>query len=368
MLKVNGVSLVDGSGKRFIVAGINVEAYRDLGCSYATDNIYAVRTFWAKRLKELGVNAVRLNYNYTNMTSARLSKFLDMAQEFTINGLYVMPSDHQLTGKSVSQLGTASHPIFKQIIDGFRTRKIDEWLVMNPWNEPGPDDSNKQWVDAQKTTLQFLRKSCNFTGVVVLDGLGWSTMLDAPNFKTVMNYDATLTPDKLPNVVFSHHLYPNIPDLPSKIWAAAADVPLLIGELGQINPGSSPIDLNYVKTVIGGALNKGIPKGHNGLFAWLLAWCDENSMLQENWNDANGQPRNVGYDTKSTFNGYGNTWIKEYYAKLPSSTPTPDPDPDPTPDPDPDPTPDPEPTPGKGWKITGTWAGQPVNLTITPNE
>lgn len=358
MLKVNGVSLaevVGNTGKRFVASGLNVEMFRDLGCAYASDNIYAVRTAIAKKIKGYGVNIVRLNYTYKNLTAARLTKFLDMAQEFAINGIYVMISDHQLTGKSVSQLGTASHPMFKNIIEGFRARNIYDWLVVNPWNEPGPDETLKQWTDAQKVTMQFLRGQCAYQGVIVLDGLGWATSLDVANFKTLMTFDATLTTDKQPNLMLSHHLYPNIPDLPAKIWAAANQIPLTIGELGRINPGASGLDEGYVKTVIADALKTGIPKGHNGLFAWMYAWCDENGMLTENWNDANGQPRNVGYDDKSALNSYGELWRQNYFTKA-VTTPTPDPDPDP------------DPTPSKGWKVTGTWAGQPVNLTITPAE
>lgn len=353
MLRVNGVSLQEydaTTGRRFVISGANVELYRDMGCSYVTDGQLAIKAAWAAKIKALGVNAIRLNYTYTNLTGDRVAKFLDFAQEFAKIGVYVMISDHQMTGKSVS-LRAKSYPMFKQLIEGFRARGIEDWLIVNPFNEPGPDDSLANWTLAQKDIITNIRSTCGFKGVIVLDGGGWSTQLNVSNFKTVMAFDATLTPDAKPNVILSNHLYPNISGLDAKIWAAANQIPLLMGELGQENPGASSLDPQYVKNVIAGALKTGIPAGHNGLFAWIIGWCDTNKMI-EDWTDPA-----VAYTKDSPLNAYGKLWVDNYFSKVVT---TPIPDPDPVPDPTP------TPTPTGSYKVTGTIGGQQVDLTVTP--
>lgn len=322
-LKVQGVTLVDTAGSRFIVSGVNMEMYRDYanGCDWVTDGQYAVRGVMADRIKALGVNAVRLNYAYRFLAQGtNLAKFLDMAEELTKRGMYVMPTDHTYTGDTLVN-ASAAYPMMLKIIDGMRLRGLESYLIMNPYNEPGPDVSASQWVAAQKNVLINIRTAGNFKGVVVLDGTGWSTLLDVNVFKEVMVFDATLN-GGTPNVAFSNHLYPNIRDLPAKIWSAAKDVPLVIGELGQENPGASPLDPAYVRNVISGALSTGIPAGHNGLFAWIWAWCDINGMLDD-WTNPS-----VPYSAASPLTSHGTLWRDNYYSKLPgSSIPTPLPPP-----------------------------------------
>jgi len=355
MLRVNGVSLQEydaTTGRRLVISGINVEAYRDMGCSWVTDGQLAIQADWAAKIKALGVNTIRLNYTYTNLTGDRVAKFLNFAQEFTKLGLYVMISDHQMTGKSVS-LRAKSYPMFKQLIEGFRARGIEQWLIVNPFNEPGPDDSLANWTLAQKDIITTLRSTCGFKGVIVLDGGGWATQINIANFKTVMNFDATLTADAKPNVVLSCHLYPNIQGLDAKIWAASPQIPMVMGELGAENPGSSSFDLNYVTNVLKGALTTGLPAGFNGVFPWLAGWCDTNKIIID-WTD----PAKA-YTKDSPLSDYGKVVKVNYWDKL-AGTPTPDPDPTP------DPTPTPTPTPTGSYKVTGTIGGQPVDLTVTP--
>lgn len=318
-LHVDGVTLRDVSGGRFIAAGLNIETYRDYdnGCGYVTDGLYAIRATMADRIKALGVNIVRLNYANRFLTTANLGRFIEIAVEFASRGIYVMPSDHTYTGQLLSN-SSAAYPTMKKIIDAMPAQYRD-YLVMNPFNEPGPDVARGDWINAQKNVLTYLRNTAKFDGVVVLDGSGWSTMLDVSAFQQVQGIDAGLRADGKPNVVFSNHLYPNIKDLPPKIWDAANKVPLLIGELGQINPDVSPLDPQYVKNIISTELNAGFANGHNGLFAWIWAWCDGNAMLDDDWTSANGQPSNVPYTVNSPLTSHGTLWRDNYYSKLPNS-------------------------------------------------
>lgn len=316
-LHVSGVLLKDTSDDRFVIRGANLEMYRDYfgGCGWASDGFYDERVVMIDKIVALGINFVRLNYTGTTLAGGgRLTKFLDVAEELASRGIYVMPSDHQFTGGSLST-ASSSYAMMGSIIDGFVARGIIDYLVMNPWNEPGPGMTAATWKTAQQGVLSYLRTTKNFHGVVVLDGSSWATMLDTFTFGQVMTYDGTLN-SGTPNVMFSHHLYPNITGLPASIWAAADEVPLLIGELGQENPGASSLDPSYVTSVITGFLGTGRPAGHNGLIAWILNWCDTNKMW-EDWTNPS-----VAYSVSTPLNTYGQLWRDEYYSVLTLLYPT----------------------------------------------
>lgn len=329
-LRVNGVEVERANGDRFIFAGANVEMYRDyrLGkgmgaaCNYASDGFYSVRVEMADRLASLGVNAIRLNYKYSNLDATNLAKFLDVAQAFIARGLYVMPSDHSYTGGALTS-ASASYPMMKAILDGLRARAVNmDFVIMNPWNEPGPDITAAAWVLAQQKVIDYLRNTAQFDGLIVLDGTGWATMLDAARFKGLIEFDAQKRTDAARAVdpgagvqpgklVFSHHLYPNIgfEGLPTSIGRAAGDVPLVVGELGQYN--ETPDTPTYVTRVIGAALNEWIPAGHNGLFSWIVNWCDSNKQLFD-WTKNPGVP----YSPDESFTTYGLLWNREYFGKF----------------------------------------------------
>lgn len=335
-LRVDGVRVERANGDRFVFSGANVEMYRDyrLGqgpgaaCNYASDGFYTVRVEMAARLKALGVNSIRLNYKYTNLDQTNLAKFLDVAQAFIEAGLYVMPSDHSYTGAGLGS-ASQSYPMMRNIIQGIRDRGLDtDYLIMNPFNEPGPDITPADWVLAQQKVINYLRRDSAFDGLIVLDGTGWATMLDVARFNGLIKYDADLrtailgetAPGKL---VFSHHLYPNIgfSGLPTNIGNNSAAVPLTVGELGQYN--ETPLSPGYVKQVIAAALTQWIPAGHNGLWAWIVNWCDDNKQLND-WKVNPGVP----YSPNEAFTSYGAIWNTDYYAKFigssgPPTTPRP---------------------------------------------
>lgn len=314
-LHVEGVTLVRPDGSRFITSGINVEAFRDYanGCGWVTDGMYTVRKDMADTLKMWGINLVRLNYSYRFLQQGtNLSKYLDMAQELASRGIYVMPSDHTYTGGIPPTATTnATYTMMKQIVDGVNTRGFGEMLVMNPWNELSPDMSVSAWTNLQGVALGYLRNTVGFQGVVVLDGTGWATMLNVNAFKAVMTLDSAVH-GGTPNVVFSNHLYPNIRDLPAQIWDAANQVPLIIGEIGIENPGASPYDPAYVRSVISGYLNAGMANGHNGLLSWIFGWCDSSKLIQD-WTDPS-----LPYKAPFVLTEHGKIWKDNYYSKLPS--------------------------------------------------
>lgn len=392
-LHVDGVLLKDATGERFIISGTNVEAYRDYanGCGWVTDGMYTVRNQMADTLKSWGVNMVRLNYSYRFLQQgSNLSKYLDFAQSLAERGIYVMPADHTFTGQFLTNSG-ASHPTMKAIVDGMRARGIEAYLVGLGLNEPGPiaDEEPQRsnelagWKRAYENLITYLRTTAAFDGVIVVDGTGWSTLLDISAFQSLMAFDANLR-GGTPNLLFSHHIYPNIRQLPAQIWAASNKVPLIMGEAGIENPGASAYDPAFLRSVISGYLNTGMNNGHNGLMSWQFAWCDSNKLVRD-WVDPA-----VPYKAPFVLTEHGNLWLNDYHKKLPTTNPPPPPatiivqQPTGTPSRTPSRTalptntprpptatrtvtpPSPTVTPtAEVWTVIGTIGDMPINITIT---
>lgn len=301
-------TLVLPDGKRFIVEGVNIEFFRDYanGCGYVTDNGYTARVAMVNAMKNLGINAVRVNYSKQFINSSSLSKMLEVMKLFADNKIFVMPSDHTFTGQSLGNRSSV-YSTFKSIIDGARAQGFEQWLIMNPYNEPGPSNDWGTWVSANNDTLSNLRNSMGFKGLVVLDTRSWAADFDVNSMQQVKNYDAQLLGGAA-NVAFSNHWYPNIPySSISNSINSSGSVPVLIGEIGRINPGSSGIDENYVRTAMNDLVNGGLNKGHNGVFAWIWNWCDENTMT-------------TAWDNYTDLNSYGKIFDDLFYKKVVGNT------------------------------------------------
>jgi len=319
-LSMQGVTLVNSDGKRFIVKGVNLEFYRDRGCSYVTAGQYPARFDTAKKFKDLGINAVRMNYK-TNWLSEgdNLEKFLDIMDVFAQHGIYSMPSDHTYTGKSLAG-SENSYEMFERIIRGMRSRNIESYLIMNPFNEPYNSANWPEWKSENKKVLTYLRTTANYRGVVVLDNPSWSGAFnnDYSSYRELQRHDTFLLNGQ-PNLIFSNHWYPNISiSSPRNQSARSGDIPTLIGELGQINPGSSGLNPQYVRDVLDDVVLNGIPRGHNGVFSWIWNWCDANTMTTS-WNDY------------VNLNQHGQLHMDHYHSKVSSLTTTPVAKPTPSP-------------------------------------
>jgi hypothetical protein len=319
-LHINNNKFVYSDGTRFIVKGVNIEAYRDYGgCGYITDDGYPQRDAMATALKAYGVNAVRLNYN-TNFLSANLSKYLDFMQAFTNKGIFVMPSDFATDNNLTTR--AKYYPMMKQIINGARARGIDSYLIMNPFNEPA-NLTWTDWVTYNKDILNVLRSpdtAANYTGfkgIIMLDTPNWAGETDLSTGMTryadIVNYDKTLLGGTA-NVGFSNHYYPNLTYGDGHLDAAikaSSTYALIVGELGRINPGVyDTINNKYVTDSLDLMISQGIPNGHNGVFGWIWVWCDDNNMTTSETN----------YTTAGV---YGQLYINSYWSKLPDNNTTP---------------------------------------------
>ncbi len=312
-LTINNTTLTSTNGQKFIIKGVNMEYYRDNGCSYVTEYATKQASQIVEKYKSLGINAVRLNYKSSWLSQgSNLSAFLTMMQSLANNGIYVMPSDHSFTGKVLTGFETTSYPMFKAIVEGARSRGFEDYVIMNPYNEPygGQTESTwANWIKTNQATLDYLRKTLGFNGIIVLDTKDWAGQFDKASLQTVMAYDANLLGGKKA-VVFANHWYPNH-DYSTRVkptFDAANQIPLLIGEVGQINPGVTKVDEGYIKNVFANLISSGINNGHNGAFPWMWAWCDENNMTKD-------------WDDEVNLSTYGQLIVDNYYSKVQSSSP-----------------------------------------------
>lgn len=316
-LKVSGTSLQLPNGNRFIAEGVNLEFYRDSGCSAITSGQWAKRNEIVSTMKSMGINAVRFNYKagWLSQSSTNFTQFMDFMELFARNGIYVMPSDHSFTGKVLSGYQTTSYPLFQKMVVEARNRGFEQMLILNPYNEPYGSQSStdgntwEHWRDQNKNTLNYIRKTLNFTGVVVLDTRSWASGTSASHMSEVRSYDATLL-GSTANIVFSNHWYPNH-DFTSRVkptFDNSGSMPVLIGELGQINPGTTGVVSTYHTNVLSSLVSSGLPKGHNGVFAWMWNWCDQNNMTNSDY---------------TTLNTYGKSYVTSFYSKVNGGSGTP---------------------------------------------
>lgn len=371
-LRTQGNQLLTPDGKRFVIKGANVEAYRDYagGCGDYTDRLFPNPKGdtpqlgpMITKMKSLGVNAIRLNYAfsflYGSANASNLANYETIMSTLAANGIYVMPSDHSQTANPLTY-ASFTYPMLKTLITYAQSHGIEKYLIINPYNEPANFDDPKAvdsiwspWALRNMEILRELRTPDSATGYAGYKGL---IFLDTPEwagennpffsggnvdfYRMITSYDAELL-GGTPNVGFSNHWYPKsdaaglaekYAQVNETFNTIAKKYPLIIGELGQYNENTP--NPTFVADVLKSAVQTGIPNGHNGVFPWIWAWCDSNKMTDP-YND---------YTKMTTF---GQIFVDNYYTQvtavqnplptiapqplLPTSTPMPKPSPTPTP-------------------------------------
>ena len=247
---LNG-KLYDANGIEFRMRGVN-------------------RTHWdspsAAGIVKSGANAVRWAIDFSRSAATNVS----LLQSQSINDGNV-PIPGNWTGTCDKSPSTLSAAVSTWVSQAAQWTSIDRYVIINVLNEWGPSNSTV-WRDSYISAIGQLR-SAGYLGTILVDSGGCGQ-----DINDLLNYStAVFNSDPQKNVMFSLHIYGNIPtssvagDL-QKLAAlsSTAGMAFLVGEFGPgRNIGASPT-LTAPLDVIAAAEANGI-----GWLAW--AW-DDNSL------------------------------------------------------------------------------------------
>ena len=303
-LTVSGNHVMLG-GSRFIFKGVNIESYRDAGNQGLMNTEYNEFSQIVTKFTSIGVNAVRMMYNPTGYIHSgnNFANYCSMMQRLAAANIYFLPCDWSYTGVAISGYTTTSFPTFQQIINYCKTNGIVDHLIMNPYNEPWgnvtPNES--QWIAANNATLDYLRTTCGFTGLVVLDTTSWASTDVTTSLDACLSHDAGLLGGTA-NLCFSNHWYYNqgTGNYTRMLGTTCKTYPFLVGEAGPAYPGRSTTDEAWFTTLMDYIVSTGNPNGNNGFFPWIWWWTDYNQMTNDGL----------------TLNAVGNDVVSHYYSKV----------------------------------------------------
>jgi Cellulase (glycosyl hydrolase family 5) len=302
--RVSGNTILDPSGRPFIVKGANALAGHFLGPDaggYSTDN-YTNAQRDLDNLKAAGVNTVRVLTSYSSYTSGPLSE-----------GDYLAHLDNVVSWITqrgmVAEIGQGWAGAQANVVTMstmLATRyKSNPQVWLNPDNEPNCNsgDTSKcydwgYWQLTQTQNVQAIRNA-GFTNPIVIDGTGWSW--DLSQIGSYPLGDA--------NIIYAAHLYGG----GASTWNAyrgawtdyawgnlATTYPIFLEELGYDSGGTlSPVAwcASFLDSY---AVNWVLNRQGSGVMAWTDGWY-ANSMT----NRADG-----------SWTSWGQIMIDHYYTKF----------------------------------------------------
>jgi len=338
VLRVDGNVIRRADGSRFIVKGANIfglphytspgSATVDQALLNETEQTYKLRHAIAAQMRSLGLNTIRLQVGseaYKSelyMSRAEyVQRVYDIVEAFKAEGIYTIVGDHDYTGDTAKFTANYrnSFELFQAIIAKVGAR--EPYLIFNPFNEPSNDTNWAAWRTPNRETLQWLRGTAGFQGIVLLDTASWSWEFSPAEAQAMIDFDRTLHPDGQPNVVFSNHRYPG----DNTSWTGSertsyiesvlqyADrYPLLSGEHGwslngrgwddsQPDGGAGWQRGQWLSELLDYLSSTAVPAGHNGVVAWVWHW-DFNSLTSQD---------------RLTLNQHGEIFFKHYFSKVP---------------------------------------------------
>jgi len=323
-LHVDGNVIRRADGSRFIVKGANIfglphydspgSATVDQALLNETEQTYKLRHEIAAKMRSLGLNTIRLQVGsaaYKSQLYMSKDEYVqrvdDIVEAFKAEGIYTVIGDHDYTGDTAKFTAgyRSSFELFQAIIDKVGVR--EPYLIFNPFNEPSSDSNWAAWREPNRDTLQWLRQTAGFQGVVLLDMASWSWEFSPTEAQGMIDLDRTLRADGKPNVVFSNHRYPG----DNTTWTGseretyirtvlqyAERYPMLSGEHGwslngrgwddsQPDGGDGWQRGQWLSQLLDYLSSTAVPHGYNGVIAWVWHW-DYNSLTVEdrlNWNE-----------------------------------------------------------------------------------
>lgn len=230
-LRVSGTAIVESTGDRFVMRGVNhPHAW------------YPGQTRAFADIKALGANSVRVVLSggrWTTSTAADVANVIALCKR---NRLICVLENHDTTGYGEQQgartLGQAADYwlTLKNVLAG-----QENHVVINIGNEPyGNAAVTPDWTSATRGAIGRLR-AAGFEHLIMVDAPNWgqdwqSTMLD--NARTVFNSDPAR------NTVFSIHMYGvfNSADRVNGYFDEfnRIGLPLVVGEFGHDHSDGNP--------------------------------------------------------------------------------------------------------------------------------
>jgi mannan endo-1,4-beta-mannosidase len=267
-------SLIDPSGKPFVIRGINVPfAYYFDQSFTAIDNVKAtgfnsIRVVWcADNYQDNGGRCQPKDFRTAADLDRVLTKITDM-QLVTVFNL------QNATGQnSTDALDAMTTYLLKDDIKAV-LMKHKENVIVNIANEwMGAWDKNRTWVDGYRSAIEKLRKA-GFPHVLVVDARGYGQ-----DFSSIEEHATELmTLDK--NLLFSSHMYAvyNTDQIVQEKLQVIRDrkIPFMIGEFGCTHYDDSS---GQNKTVACDAILKETAKSTDPI--GTMAWSYTGNRSQE---------------------------------------------------------------------------------------
>jgi len=163
----------------------------------------------------------------------------------------------------------------------------DPDVMYEPDNEPH-GVTVAQWTDVMSATLREWRTKIGYKGVLVIDTPGYSWTFPPAAAAALEKLDGRLLGGR-PELVFANHRYPNgakcFCGAEAEAWQEAVGrwiwkFPILGGEYGSYTVGF-PANRAWLGE-IAAYLRRQVPKGLNGMIAFVWSWVDPNSLTHRN--------------------------------------------------------------------------------------
>lgn len=231
-IRISNGRLVEGNGQELILRGVNHMHtwYKSQASSYAA-------------IKAAGANAVRVVVSGGRWqpaeTAQDITNIINLCKQ---NRLICILENHDTTG--FGEDGAAYS--LDRVVDYWISVQSaligqEDYVILNPGNEPIGNNNPAQWTQATINAIQRLRAA----------GFQHTLMIDAPNWgqdwQFVMrdNAEAVYAADPTGNTIFSIHMYGVFPT--ANVITAYVDsfvnrgLPIAIGEFGWVDSDEDAI-------------------------------------------------------------------------------------------------------------------------------
>lgn len=313
-LVVRGNLLFDGS-KRWIASGANdyVLPFYDDGPGKPDADLAAFTTADFKNRAQIfhamrrdGINVVRVPVGLSGFRG----RLYGLSRQSYVHRLQLVATAARRAGLRVlvcwfdsAGMGSAlprdyrqDFPFMRSVVQALRR---DPWVFYEPDNEPN-GIATAAWRRVMSATVREWRGVLGYRGPLVLDTPGYSWTFPRRAVSSLQHLDASLLggPSQL---VFANHRYPDgaacFCGATKKAWLTTVGrwvsrYPILGTEYGAYVKGFPPND-RWLAEMVSYLRRRAVPKGDNGMIAFVWSWVDPSSLTRPNHVTLNASGRVV---------------------------------------------------------------------------